>query len=127
MGERLCCVELPFPPSVNTYWRTTQVHGQQRTLISKRGRDYQAAFKQNWYVARPRTWIQVRDPVKVKLSLYPPDKRQRDLDNYFKALFDCCTKSGVWSDDSLVHEIHARWGMTGEHGACVIMTIEEMT
>nr|WP_246877229.1 RusA family crossover junction endodeoxyribonuclease [Pantoea ananatis] len=31
--------------------------------------------------------------------LYPLDKRNRDLDNYQKTLFDSLTHAGVWVDD----------------------------
>ncbi|WP_275272978.1 RusA family crossover junction endodeoxyribonuclease [Pantoea ananatis] len=37
--------------------------------------------------------------VEVTLLLYPLDKRNRDLDNYQKALFDSLTHAGVWVDD----------------------------
>lgn len=98
-------LEFPFPPSVNNYWRTASLPGgQRRTILSKKGREYQGEVKRTIYryatqVAGFRTFV---DPLKVTLALYLPDRRQRDIDNYCKGLFDSCTKAGLWSDDSLI-------------------------
>lgn len=34
-----------------------------------------------------------------------PDKRERDLDNLFKALLDSLVKAGVLVDDSIIDEL----------------------
>ncbi|WP_259400602.1 hypothetical protein [Pantoea hericii] len=68
---------LPFLPSVNTYWRNTR----KGVLISAYGR----CFRSNAFAAvlqqlkrRPH---QITVNVEVSMLLFPPDKRQRDLDN----------------------------------------------
>lgn len=80
---------LPFPPSVNTYWRAPNkgpLAG--RHLISAAGRKYQSAacaaiIEQLRRLPKPTT-----APAAVEIILYPPDARRRDIDNYNKALFD---------------------------------------
>ncbi|MEQ6280966.1 RusA family crossover junction endodeoxyribonuclease [Kluyvera cryocrescens] len=102
---------LPFPPSVNTYWRAPNkgpLAG--RHLISADGRKYQSAacaaiIEQLRRLPKPST-----EQAAVEITLYPPDARRRDLDNYNKALFDALTHAGVWEDDSQVKRMLVEWG-----------------
>ncbi|EKM5118632.1 RusA family crossover junction endodeoxyribonuclease, partial [Salmonella enterica] len=102
---------LPFPPSVNTYWRAPNkgpLAGHH--LISAVGRKYQSAacvaiIEQLRRLPKPSTELAA-----VEIILYPPDKRIRDLDNYNKALFDALTHAGVWEDDSQVKRMLVEWG-----------------
>lgn len=102
---------LPFPPSVNTYWRAPNkgpLAG--RHLISAAGRKYQsdacaAIIEQLRRLPKPST-----TPAAVAIILFPPDQRRRDLDNYNKALFDVLTHAGVWEDDSQVKRMLVEWG-----------------
>lgn len=85
---------LPFPPSVNTYYR--QFHG--RAIISKAGRDYR---KKVLSIIGQIDW-RLEGLLQVTLHLYPPDKRRRDWDNYQKAVWDSLTHAGVYGDDSQI-------------------------
>ncbi|WP_194205795.1 RusA family crossover junction endodeoxyribonuclease [Superficieibacter sp. 1612_C1] len=102
---------LPFPPSVNTYWRAPNKGPLKgRHLISAKGREYQSAacaaiIKQLRRLPKPTT-----ADVAVEIIFYPPDARRRDLDNYNKALFDALTHAGVWKDDSQVKRMLVEWG-----------------
>lgn len=71
-----------------------------RHLISAEGRKYQSAacaaiIEQLRRLPKPTT-----APAAVEITLFPPDMRRRDTDNYNKALFDALTHAGVWEDDS---------------------------
>lgn len=102
---------LPFPPSVNTYWRAPNkgpLAG--RHLISAEGRKYQSAacmaiIEQLRRLPKPSTELAA-----VEITLYPPDARRRDIDNYNKALFDALTHAGVWEDDSQIKRMLVEWG-----------------
>lgn len=104
-------LSLPFPPSVNTYWRAPNkgpLAG--RHLISAKGRQYQSAacaavVEQLRGIPKPEETC-----LAVEITLYPPDARRRDLDNYNKALFDALTYAGVWLDDSQVKRMLVEWG-----------------
>ena len=102
---------LPFPPSVNSYWRAPNegplagLH-----LISAKGRKYQsdacaAIIEQLRRLPKPSSALAA-----VEIILFPPDARRRDLDNYNKALFDALTHAGVWEDDSQVKRMVIEWG-----------------
>lgn len=102
---------LPFPPSVNTYWRAPNkgpLAG--RHMVSDDGRKYQSAacaaiIEQLRRLPKPSAELAA-----VEITLYPPDARRRDLDNYNKALFDALTHAGVWEDDSQVKRMLVEWG-----------------
>lgn len=102
---------LPFPPSVNTYWRAPNSGPLKgRHLISAKGRAYQSAacaaiVEQLRRLPKPTT-----APAAVEILLFPPDARRRDIDNYNKALFDALTHAGVWEDDSQVKRMLVEWG-----------------
>ncbi|WP_339026119.1 RusA family crossover junction endodeoxyribonuclease [Leclercia pneumoniae] len=102
---------LPFPPSVNTYWRAPNKGPLKgRHLISAKGRAYQSAacsaiVDQLRRLPKPST-----APAAVEILLFPPDSRRRDIDNYNKALFDALTHAGVWEDDSQVKRMLVEWG-----------------
>lgn len=102
---------LPFPPSVNTYWRAPNKGSLKgRHMVSASGRKYQseacaAVIEQLRRLPKPST-----APAAVEIILYPPDKRIRDLDNYNKALFDALTHAGVWEDDNQVKRMLVEWG-----------------
>ena len=107
--QRTIELDLPFPPTVNTYWRT--VNG--RTMISKKGREFTGTVDGEMFDYRQRHALK-REPLTDRLSLditlHPPDKRKRDIDNYLKALLDACTHAGLWEDDEQIDEIHLRRG-----------------
>jgi crossover junction endodeoxyribonuclease RusA len=91
-------VTLPYPPTVNTYWR----HWRGRVLISAKGR----AYKRTAALAAMAGGMKRHEgPVAVTMSLYRP-KRVGDLDNCMKALLD--SLAGVaWDDDSQIVRIVA--------------------
>lgn len=107
---------LPFPPSVNGYWRSTK----KVVLISARGRIFRsnalAAIYQQLR-SRPTALLTELD---VHLILYPPNSAKRDLDNFQKALFDGLTHAGIWKDDSQVKRMTVEWGEVTKGGKAEI-------
>ena len=95
---------LPYPPSLNRYYRT--VKG--RILISAEGRKYQATVAD--YIAESRTAAALAGRLAVEISVFPPDRRRRDLDNVSKCLLDSLTKAGVWGDDEQIDLLLIRRG-----------------
>lgn len=96
-------VTLPFPPSVNTYWRTFRG----RMIISAKGREYREVVEHLLgYMPQVEP---LEGKVKVDIEAYRPDNRRRDLDNLFKAPLDALTYAGVWQDDSQITDLRIRW------------------
>ena len=99
-------ITLPFPPSVNGYWRATvDRRGRPRNILSKRGREYRTdatiAVAESGHLGEG-----VDGRLEVTLELYPPDKHKRDVDNYCKGVLDAMTHAGVWLDDEQVDILH---------------------
>lgn len=91
--------ELPWPPSVNTYWRRKgNIY-----FISKQGRDFRK--KVDEIVKGQRLAHGFIRPLAVDILASPPDKRIRDLDNLLKSIFDSLTHAGVYRDDSQIDQI----------------------
>jgi crossover junction endodeoxyribonuclease RusA len=115
-------IPLPWPPTVNTYFRSILIGGAPRVLISKRGRDYRLDVQQQilerFGVRRP-----LRDRLSVSIDAHPPDRRSRDLDNLFKGLLDSLTHARVWEDDSLIDELSIR-RRSIKSGGLVLVRIE---
>jgi crossover junction endodeoxyribonuclease RusA len=91
---------LPFPPSVNTYWRR---HGH-TVFIAKAGQ----MFRTNVLAA---VWQQIGRPkplkgrLSVALTLRRKDKRLFDVDNFAKAALDALAHAGVYENDSQIDRL----------------------
>ena len=107
---------LPYPPSVNTYWR----HCRGRTFVSRAGKLYQSAVCACVGSVKP-----FQSDVAIAVIAHPPDARKRDLDNLLKATLDALTAARVWQDDNQVKRIELRWGSKIKGGQLEI-GIEEM-
>ena len=108
--------ELPYPPSINRYWRS--VSG--RVLISKEGREYRE--KVNKSIDAKGLLLSGR--LIVKIAAYMPDKRRRDLDNPNKALLDSMTHAGVWIDDSQIDELKITRCADNKGGRVIVSVME---
>jgi Holliday junction resolvase RusA-like endonuclease len=94
-------VELPYPPSINHYWRRVGY----RTLISREGRKFRDRVVA---ILAARRLVPMTGPLKLEVDFFPPDCRRRDIDNAQKALFDALQHGGVYVDDSQIMDLRAR-------------------
>ena len=86
---------LPFPPSVNRYYRNVGY----RTLLSREGRAYRDAV---CALLAGRVGQPLEGLLEVQLDLFPPDARRRDWDNFQKGVWDSLQHAGVYCDDCQV-------------------------
>ena len=120
MATDSLAIELPFPPSVNTYWRTFRG----RMLISAKGREYRESVLAAVLHADARKHFVGR--LRLAVSMYPPDRRRRDVDNFLKATLDALTHAGVYEDDSQIDELTIKRGEVREGGALEVF-VDELT
>ena len=95
---------LPWPPSVNHYWR----FGKGRFYISNEGKRYKMIVTGTMLQGRVKPFS---GNVAVTIDAHPPDRRTRDLDNLNKCILDSCVTrhglAGVYEDDSQVKRLEA--------------------
>ena len=92
-------LELPYPPSVNHYWRRVGA----RTLISRGGRAFRTAVCS---ILAARGVTPLTGPLLVEIDIFPPDRRRRDIDNCLKSLLDALQCGGAYLDDSQIVQLH---------------------
>lgn len=98
-------LEIPWPPSVNHYWRHT-ARGAFLTPKARRYRtDVQASVMNQ--LGSPGV---MSGRLRVSIVARAPDRRIRDLDNLLKGSLDALDHAGVYGDDSQIHHLTIRWG-----------------
>ena len=117
-------VTLPWPPSVNHYWRKWR----NRMVISREGREFRCRVERlctapagdfgsdNGNKKPPR--------IALCMDAFPPDRRRRDLDNLLKSTQDSLAHAGVYEDDSQIDLLLVRRRKPNSPGMIAIELIE---
>lgn len=108
-------LHLPYPPSVNTYWRA---NGKRR-FISKDGVAFKAAVMK--YVAENELSSFGEARLAVHITVYPRSKRRFDIDNICKAVLDSMMAAGLYDDDSQIDWLTVRRGEAIPGGGCNVI------
>jgi crossover junction endodeoxyribonuclease RusA len=110
-------LNLPLPPSVNTYWRA---NGKRR-FISKEG----MLFRENVidYCIENKVPSFGDKRLQFQVTLYPRDKRIQDIDNRIKALFDAL-EGWAYDSDSQIDVLIVQRGEIRKGGGCLVMIDE---
>ena len=96
---------LPYPPSINHYWRRVGP----RTLISREGRTFRrnvCALQGGGGPRKPPSGGRIA----LAMDAFPPDRRRRDLDNIQKPVLDALEHAGIYEDDSQIDLLLTRRG-----------------
>ena len=104
---------LPWPPSVNNYWRTAmrKISGrwQPWVMLSAAGESYRQRAQLAILMQHvPR--ISASGSLAVAIVAYPPDRGPRDLDNLLKPVLDALASARVIENDRFVDDLHVRRG-----------------
>lgn len=86
-------LELPWPPSMNSYWRR---HGHMIHL-SKQGKKFRDDALR--MIASQKTCV-FEGKLEIAIVLFAPNRRKFDVDNRVKAVFDVLQKAGIVLDDN---------------------------
>jgi len=121
MNESCLLLELPFPPSLNTYYRN--VRG--RTLLSAKGREYKQDVLAHVLTACKGTPRSMTGRLKVDIQLHFPTRRMCDIDNRPKAILDALEEAGVFDNDSQVDVLTVERREVRKGGACMVMITEQ--
>lgn len=106
---------LPYPPTVNTYWRKFN----NRMVISPKGRQYRKDVMQ---ILEGCETLHGRLSVTIIATM--PDRRKRDLDNILKSLLDAMDHAGLFDDDEQIDELHVLRAGVEKPGNVAISLVE---
>lgn len=113
-------LDLPWPPSVNTYWRhPSRGPLAGRHLISEKGRIYRQQVLACVLQTKTATEL-VGNSLAVHIIAHPPDRRRRDLDNLNKAILDSLVFSKVIVDDGLIDRLVIERGTVSAPGRVIV-------
>jgi len=111
---------LPFPPTVNNYYRKA-AHGGR--FISEKGRKFRDQVGDA--ISEQFNGVFLTDRLLVEIILFPPDNRVRDVDNYNKSLLDAISHSGLWEDDQLIDQLFVYRGEVRNRNGSTYVRISE--
>ena len=89
---------LRYPPTTNHLYCT--VRG--RRVLSAQAKAYKRSVD---LACQQQNSGHVVGEIALKMYVYPPDNRRRDLSNVIKITEDSLTEAGVWEDDSQISSI----------------------
>jgi crossover junction endodeoxyribonuclease RusA len=97
-------LELPWPPSVNRYWRSMARGKRIVTYTTNEAKAYRQATALIWRTSSGQR-ASLLGPIGVQLTTHAPTRRRYDLDNVCKAVLDALDAAGVYGDDSQVDDL----------------------
>lgn len=105
-------LELPWPPSVNAYWRAVSPRNSTRVIVfttevAKTYRKNVEALVLQQFRRRPEPLV---GELLLDVLLCPPDARRRDADNFNKCLWDAMQGAGLFLDDCQVQSFRVTKG-----------------
>lgn len=112
-------LNLPYPPSVNRYWRYTRCG----VRISRAGRMYRDQVGLLLLVQRAKP---LAGDLEMEVDLHPPDNKRRDADNALKAILDACQAGGLYEDDYQISRILVERRRL-RPGGCAIVRLRRRT
>lgn len=108
-------IKLPYPPSVNTYWRNFRGN----TVLSKAGREFKTAVSECVIEQNVPKFCNKR--LEVTIWLYPRSKVVTDLDNRLKAVLDGLEDAGVYDNDGQIDILMIQRGAIRKGGGVDVM------
>lgn len=95
---------LPWPPTVNTYYRHKVIGKLATVYVTQEGKAYRKAVNLCLAEHGVKTYALEGD-LRVEIEVFPPDRRKRDIDNLLKSLLDSLTHAQVWKDDNQISDL----------------------
>ena len=116
MSEKLIFSEvLPFPPSVNKYWRMGKTwDGKRVTHLSSEAKKF--THEVAVIIAKKAGTTYSTKRLRGEFILHPKTKARIDIDNRLKGLLDAMQKAYLYADDEQFDEITIRRGSVVKGG-----------
>ena len=111
----LATIQLPFPPTLNTYYRNFRG----RMVLGKQGREFKVTVQEIVAANNIPKFGSAR--LHAIITVFPRDKRAWDLDGRMKVIFDSLEEAGVYDNDSQFDLIQIGRGEIKKGGGCTIV------
>jgi len=95
-------ITLTFPIVTGNHYKSIQF-GKRRVFVTAKGRQYRNIIALD--LMQQKAAVRYDVPIRVTMTIVPPDGRRRDIDNICKTLFDALTLGGLWTDDKLIKHL----------------------
>jgi crossover junction endodeoxyribonuclease RusA len=112
-------ITLPWPPSMNTYWRAVPMGNMARNILSRSGRLYRERAITAIKEAGAQEKV-LSGRLSLGVMLCAPDRRLRDLDNFCKPILDALSHGKVYEDDFLIDKLRVVRGPIVPKGSVVV-------
>lgn len=119
MATNSYAIRLPWPPSINHYWRTRVNGNRAMQYISAEGKRFRSEVAAT---AEPR---RMAGRLSVSVELTMPDRRRRDIDNVLKCVLDALEHAEVFLNDSQIDRLHV-FRLHVEPPGCADVTVTEL-
>jgi len=122
---RSISIYLPWAPSVNGYWRHVVMGKRVATILSEEARAYRKAVAQQVIAQRvPRGSLSGK--LAVEITAYPPDRRDRDIDNLPKGILDSLKHANVIRDDADIDDLRIARGPVRKNAGQIHVVVREI-
>lgn len=116
---------LPWPPSINRYYRAVN----ERKIIAKVGRQYKEEVAKIILANKVRHDLPLRGRLYVAVKYHPPTRRKYDTDNFLKPLYDAMeveqdAENGVYLNDEQIDWAMQRKAEIMKPGRVIVRILE---
>ncbi len=121
------CYRLPWPPSVNSYWRTgvSTKHGVPMTYLSPKAKEFRSEVVRCIAEQDGDTPDTLFGRLAVHIELVAPTRRKFDVDNFCKSTIDALMHAGIFADDEQIDKLIVERKHVEAPG-CADVTITEL-
>lgn len=114
---------LPYPPTANNLFRTVMMGMKPVRVLTGEAKTYRRQVGKE-LVSQAIPLRFVTGKLCATVTVYPPDRRRRDLENICKALFDSLVAAQLFNDDSDIDALHVLRGPVHKPGKVDVLITE---
>jgi len=92
-------ISIPYPPALNRLYRVNKFGS---LYLSREGKQYKDAVKEMLKDLSP---FGDTANLSLRIKMFPPDRRKRDIDGILKISLDALESSGLIPNDSQIHHL----------------------
>lgn len=115
---RAVMLQLPWPTSINAYWKTTSFGS---VYVSAEGKAYKETVSAH---VRRLCEAALVGRISLDAKFYPPNRQRRDLDNCLKVMIDAIQASGIISNDFQIKKLSAEMFEPIPNGGAIVELCE---